>query len=62
MQLLLSITSNGLSIDEETIENVLGVLPNQFEPEFDSDGLENRISWGVNTVTYKIHTRHTSTS
>ena len=32
-----SITSNGLSIEEEAIENPLGVLPYQFEPKFDRD-------------------------
>ena len=36
----LSITPNGLLI-EETIENLLGALPYQFELEFNSDGLEN---------------------
>ena len=35
----LSITSNGLSIEEETIENLLGVLPYHFAPKFYSDGL-----------------------
>ena len=37
------ITSNGLSIEEETKENPLGVLPYQFEPEFDSDDPRNHI-------------------
>ena len=32
----LSVISNELSIEEETIENPLGVLPYQFELEFDS--------------------------
>ena len=40
-----SITSNGLSIEEETIENLLGV-PYQFDPEFDSDDPENHIDGG----------------
>ena len=39
----LSITSNGLSIEEETIENLIWVLPYQVEPEFNSDGRENHI-------------------
>ena len=43
-----SITSNGLSIEEEAIKNPLGVLPYQFEPKF--DGPENQIGWGVNAV------------
>ena len=37
----LSITLNGLLIEEETIENLLGNLPYQFELKVDSDGLEN---------------------
>ena len=39
------ITSNGLSIEEETKENPLGVLPYQFEPEFDNDDPGNYIGW-----------------
>ena len=42
----LSITSNGLSTEEKTIENPLGVLPYQFEPEFDSECPEKHIGWG----------------
>ena len=42
----LSITWNGLSIEEEAIENLLGVLPYHFEPEWDSDGPEKH-SGGV---------------
>ena len=57
-----SITSNGLSIEEEAIENPLGVLPYQFEPKFDSDGPVNQIGWGVNAVRHEVHTMHYSTS
>ena len=39
----MSFTVYGLSIEEETIENMLGVLPDQCESEFNSDGSENRI-------------------
>ena len=54
----LSITSNGLSIEET--ENLLGVLPYQFEPVFDR---RSQLGGGVvNTVTYEVHSRHTSTS
>ena len=45
----LSITSSGVSTEEETTENPLGVLPYLFELEFDSDGPENqdhRMGWG----------------
>ena len=49
----LSIISNGLSFEEETIENPLGVLPHQFELQFDSDGLENHISWRFLTRSHK---------
>ena len=40
-------SSNGLSIEQETIENPFGVLPYQFEPEFNLDGPENHICWGL---------------
>ena len=56
--LQLSIISNGLSIGEERIENLLCILPYQFEPIFDSNGLENHITWGINMITYKVHSRH----
>ena len=42
----LSIISNGLLTEEERIENLLGVLPYQFEPELDCDCLENHIGGG----------------
>ena len=51
----LFVTSNALSIEEETIENPLGVSLYQFEPEFDSDGPENHIGWRVNAVTCEVH-------
>ena len=41
--LYLSITTNGSSNEEQTAENPLGVLPYQFEPEFDSNDAENHI-------------------
>ena len=50
----LSIISNGLLTEEERIENLLGVLPYQFEPELDCDCLENHI--GVGGVT-QSHTK-----
>ena len=39
----LSLTSNGLSIEEETIENLLSVLPYQFEAGFNNDGPKKHI-------------------
>ena len=42
----LSVISNGLSIKEETIENLLGVLPYHLELEFDCDGPENLLAGG----------------
>ena len=50
----LSIISNGLSIEEKTTENPLGVLPYHFELKFDSDSPDNHISWGVNMLTYEV--------
>ena len=40
----LSITTNGSTNEEETAENLLGVLPYQFEPEFNSDDAENHVT------------------
>ena len=42
--------------------NSIRFFPYQFGLEFDRNGLENYIDWDVNTVTYKVHTRQTSTS
>ena len=39
----LSITSNGLSTEDETVEHLLGVLPYQFQLEFVSGDPENQI-------------------
>ena len=56
----ISITLNGLSPEEKTIENLLGVLIN----------LTVSLNWlgggggggaGVNAVTYKFYTMHSST-
>ena len=54
----LSIMSNGLSIKEETIENLLRVLPYQFELVFNRRTIS---PGGINTVTYEVHTRLSST-
>ena len=65
----LSITTNRLS-NEETIENLLGVFPHQFELVFDSNSLENynvcvcacaRLH-ACHSDTYEVHTRHSSIS
>ena len=63
----LSITSNGLSIEEERIKNLLGVLRYQLESIFDSRTVSaggGGVGVGVcvfKVVTYEVHTRHSST-
>ena len=46
VNMILYDTLTGLSLEEETIENPLGVLSYQFEPEINSDCSENHICWG----------------